>query len=74
MELAAAGPVDETTADDVDADDEEDKMNELVGEGMIDEVEIEESDVVVPVLAPVPQKRPRKQEAGAILSSRIMNV
>lgn len=75
MELAAAGAVDELTADDVDTgDDEADKMSELVEEGMIDEIDVEEGDMVVLVLALVPQKRPRKQTAGAILPIDITSV
>lgn len=75
MEVAAAGVVDELTADDADAGaDEAGKMSELVEEGMMDEIDVEEGDMVVLVLALVPQKRPRKQTAGAIRAIGITSV
>jgi hypothetical protein len=49
-------------------------MSELVEEGMVVEIDVEESVMAVLVLALVPQKMPRKQPAGAIPSSDIMSV
>lgn len=66
--------MDETTADDVDVKIEEDKMGELVDEGMIVETDAEESVMAVLVLALVPQKMPRKQPAGAMPSSDLVSV
>lgn len=74
MELAAAGAVDEITTDAVDVDDEADKVIELVEEGIMDAIDVEEGDMVVLVLALVPQKRPKKQPKGAILPSGITSV
>jgi hypothetical protein len=66
VETEAIGAVDEVTADALDRDDDE-RMVEVVGEGIIDEVGLVESDVVVEV-APVPQKNQQDMVVGFVMN------